>query len=65
MTVQIKLKQKYRMGNKSRYQGGEKPAPKKRRVKIGKDKHEALFGKQPTVVLFVDGLTGAGVFKKV
>lgn len=62
--IQIKLKQKYRQGFKSRYKGGENPAKKKKRNKIGNQKHVALFGEPPEVMLVVDGLRGTGVIKK-
>lgn len=54
----IPLKQKYLRGNKSRYKGGERPAPPKKRKKIGYDKHVALFGKPPAMTKVVDGKRG-------
>lgn len=54
----IPLKQKYRRGMKSRYKGGERPAPKKNRNKIGRDKHVALFGPPPAMMMVVDGQRG-------
>lgn len=58
MAVQIPLKGKYRSAQKSTYKGGEKPAPKKHRSKVGQARHEALFGITPPRHLVVDGRTG-------
>jgi hypothetical protein len=60
----IPLKKKYRSAHKGTHRGGEKPAPKKHRVKIGHIKHAALYGEPPIVFLHVDGRTGKGVFVK-
>lgn len=60
--VQIRLKRKYRVGGKSRFSGGEKPAPKKKRNKIGHERHVKLHGEQPVTVLHFEGVKGKGVF---
>jgi hypothetical protein len=65
MTVQIRLKRKYRTAHKGRYSGGEKPAPRKHRKKVGYDKHIKEHGVPPVIHLVVDGKTGAGVFVRV
>ena len=65
MAVQIPLRRKYLRVSKGRYSGGERPAPRKHRNKIGADKHQALYGPPPVVHLVVNGLTGAGKFVKV
>lgn len=54
----IPLKKKYRSAHKGHHRGGEKPAPRKSRTKIGHDKHIALHGLPPLVALHVDGGTG-------
>lgn len=59
MTVQIPLKGKYKVGKRTTYKGGERPAPKKHRTKIGHQKHSDLHGEQPRKHLVVDGKTGA------
>ena len=64
MTVQIKLKRKYLGHYKGRYQGGEKPAPKKNRHKLS-DALKRNLPPQPKYVLFVNGRTGAGVLRRV
>lgn len=63
----IPLKAKYRRGHKGRFNGGEKPAPRKHRDKIGYEKHVKQYGVPPEVMLYVDGLTGKGklVVKRV
>ena len=58
MAVEIPLRRKYRWAHKSTYKGGERSAPPKKRVKRGYDKHVALFGEPPKVVLHVQGRTG-------
>jgi hypothetical protein len=60
----IPLKKKYRSAYKGRHSGGEKPAPRKHRDKIGHIKHVALYGEPPVVYLHVDGRTGKGVLVK-
>lgn len=57
----IPLKRKYRTATKGRYKGGERPAPPKKRNKIGYDKHVALYGTPPVWHLVVDGKRGTGV----
>ncbi len=59
MTVQMKLKRKYLIGKKSKYKGGERPAPKKNRTKIGDARHQAMYGVPPVMVKHVNGATGA------
>jgi len=58
--VQIPLKAKYLGHYKGRYNGGERPAPKKHRHKLN-DKQKQLLPPQPKVTLVVNGLTGRGV----
>lgn len=58
MTVQIPLKGKYRSAVKGRYKGGENPAKKKKRNKLGNAKHVAMYGEPPKRTLVVDGRTG-------
>lgn len=58
MTIQIRLKNKYRSGGKSKYKGGPNAAPLKNRVKLGSEKHIARFGIPAVVVKTVDGKTG-------
>lgn len=60
----IPLKEKYRRAHKGRYKGGERPAPKKHRKKIGYDKHISLFGVPPVMTLHVDGKRGTGVMER-
>lgn len=62
MTVQIPLKRKYLSAKKGTYKGGEKPAPKKHRHKIGNAEHVKRFGTPPVTIFVVDGRTGKGVF---
>jgi hypothetical protein len=62
--IQIPLKKKYRSATKGRYKGGERPAPPKKRNKIGYAKHVALFGEPPVFHLVVDGRRGTGVMKR-
>jgi len=64
MAIQIKLKEKYRRGFKGRYKGGERPAPPKRRKKIGHAEHVKRQGEQPLVRLIVEGRRGTGLFVK-
>jgi hypothetical protein len=54
----IPLKKKYRSAHKGHNRGGEKPAPRKNRTKIGHAKHVALFGAPPLRARHVDGGTG-------
>ncbi len=58
MAVQIPLRQRYLKGFRSTNKGGERPAPRKSRVKIGRAKHEALYGAPPQRARVVDGRTG-------
>ena len=60
----IPLKKKYRSAKKGTFKGGEKPAPKKHRTKIGHVAHVARFGEPPVYHLVVDGLRGTGVMVK-
>lgn len=60
---QIPLKHKYTVGSKGRFKGGERPAPQKKRKKIGYDKHVALFGVPKARTFVVDGRTGKGVMR--
>lgn len=62
--IQIPLKKKYRTASKGRYKGGERPAPLKKRNKIGWDKHTARYGVPPTWRLVVDGRRGKGVMTR-
>lgn len=63
MTVQIPLKRKYLSAKKGTYKGGERPADRKKRKKIGGIAHIARFGEAPRRVLVVNGKTGAGVMR--
>lgn len=58
MTVQMRLKGKYRSAVKGRYKGGENAAPKKKRSKLGHDRHVAMYGEPPKRHMVVDGKTG-------
>lgn len=58
MVVQIPVRSKYRKGFKSRYKGGERPAPKKKRSKIGQAAHERLHGPVQRRTKVVAGGTG-------
>lgn len=60
----IPLKKKYRSAKKGTYKGGEKPAPKKHRTKIGYTEHVKRFGVPPVYSLVVDGKRGTGVMVK-
>lgn len=62
MPVQIKLKQKYLTGRKSKYKGGERSAPKKDRHKLS-DVLKAKLPPQKKRTLVVEGLTGKSVMK--
>lgn len=59
----IPLRQKYRVGGKTRYKGGERSAPRKTRKKIGYEAHVKAFGVPRKRVLVVDGLRGTGVMR--
>lgn len=58
MAIQIPLRHKYTLHYRGRYKGGEKPAPPKKRNKIGRIKHVAKYGEPPKAVRVVDGGTG-------
>lgn len=60
--IQIPLKEKYRRGFKGRNKGGEKPAPKKHRNKVGREAHVKRYGEPPVYRLVVEGRRGKGVF---
>lgn len=62
MTVQIKLRGKYRSANRSRYKGSEHPATPKKRRKIN-DKEKAKLPEQPKRTRVVSGKTGKGVMQ--
>lgn len=57
----IPLRKKYRSAHKGRFKGGERPAPKKHRKKVGYEAHVKRFGPPPPVMLVVDGRTGKSV----
>jgi hypothetical protein len=58
MPILIPLGMKYRRAYKGRYKGGENPAPKKKRNKIGLQKHMDRQGVPPQMVMVVDGYSG-------
>ena len=57
----IPLRAKYRSAHKSRFKGGERYAPPKKRKKIGYAEHVKRYGEPPVYHLVVDGLRGTGV----
>lgn len=63
--MEIPLPRKYKVARRTRYKGGERPAPKKHRDKVGKAAHEARYGAPPVVVRVVDGRTGKSKMVKV
>lgn len=62
MTVQIKLKQKYRIGGKGKYKGGESPDKRglRKRKKLS-DTMKMALPLQKKRTLKVDGRTGKSV----